>query len=65
MIATSSPVMASMSATATPVLNSKPLPKLEIASTWELRISSSSSDDKVPSEEIGEVEVDRSISRRC
>ena len=37
---------------------SKPLPKVEIASTWELGISSSSSDGKVPSGETGEVEVD-------
>ena len=44
---------------------SKPLPKVEIASTWELGISSSSSDGKVPSGETGEVEVDRSTSRGC
>ena len=44
--------MALMLATAAPVLSSKPLPKVEIALAWELGISSSSSDGKVPSGEL-------------
>ena len=50
--ATLSPVMALMPAMAAPVLSSKPLPKVEIASAWELGISSSSSDGKVLSGEL-------------